>query len=60
MRDRIVREASRLFAARGVRATTRSFAEAIGTRFPDVDPEALAFLFVGPLIFFRMSDWLTG
>ncbi len=38
----------------------RSFAEAMGKRFPDVDPEALAFLFVGPLIFFRMSDWLTG
>ncbi len=38
----------------------RSFADAMGTRFPDVDPEALAFLFVGPMIFFRMSDWVTG
>lgn len=38
----------------------RSFADAMGTRFPDVDPDALAFLFVGPLIFFRMSDWLAG
>lgn len=38
----------------------RSFAEAMGERLPGVDPQALAFLFVGPLIFFRMSDWLSG
>ncbi len=25
-----------------------------------IDPEALAFLFVGPLVFFKMTDWLTG
>ena len=24
------------------------------------DPEALAFLFVGSLLFFKMTDWLTG
>lgn len=32
----------------------------IGDRFPDLDPNALAVLFVGSLIFFRLSDWLTG
>ncbi len=32
----------------------------IGDRFPDLDANALAVLFVGSLIFFRLSDWLTG
>lgn len=26
----------------------------------EFDPEALAFLFVGSMIFYKMSDWLTG
>jgi AcrR family transcriptional regulator len=38
----------------------RSFAAAMGDRFPGIDPDALAFLFVGPLIFFRLSEWLSG
>jgi AcrR family transcriptional regulator len=25
-----------------------------------LDPEALAFLFVGPLVYYKLSDWLTG
>jgi AcrR family transcriptional regulator len=38
----------------------RSFAAAMGDQFPDIDPNALAFLFVGPLIYFRLSGWLAG
>ncbi len=26
----------------------------------NLDPEALAFLFVGPLVYYKLSDWLTG
>jgi AcrR family transcriptional regulator len=32
----------------------------ISDRFPDLDANALAVLFVGSLIFFRLNDWLTG
>jgi hypothetical protein len=38
----------------------RSFTELLGSGFPGIDPDALAFLFVGPLIYFCLSDWLTG
>jgi AcrR family transcriptional regulator len=45
------------FMADSLRAQMSSADPSMLERF---DPEALAFLFVGSMIFFKMTDWLTG